>query len=969
MVVKGMCAKKMLEQYDRQKEKEVQSFWEKKGIAKKVRKLSAKQKKKFYFMDGPPYATGHIHMGTALNKIMKDIAMRSRRMRGFDVFDRPGYDTHGLPIENKVEQQLGFAGKQDIEKYGIGKFIAECKKFATQYIGVMNSEFLDLGVWMDWENPYLTLSDDYIEAIWWTFKIAHEKKLLYLGKYPVHLCPHCATAVAYNEIEYVKQTDTSVFVKFQLRDRPGTFLVVWTTTPWTLPGNTGVMAHPKFDYVEAKLSSGEKWVVAKELVQKLMDAAEAGYTIEREFKGAEMDGWKYVSPLAKNLRLPEMPNAYRVILSDRYVNLESGTGLVHAAPGHGKEDFDAGMKAGLPALSPVAMDGTLTEEAGKYAGGKARVVDAEIISDLEKDGALVYKHPYTHDYPVCWRCKTPLLMLSTQQWFFKISAIQEKLLRLNGETKWVPKYMQDRMGNWLGQLGDWPISRARYWGTPLPIWKCAKCGEIKVIGSVKELLKESGLKKVELHKPGIDAVELKCACGGKMRRVPEVLDVWFDAGVSSWAALGYPRSGALFKKYWPADLNLEGTDQFRGWWNSEIILSEIAFGKKPFETIMVHGLVTDLDKIKMSKSSGNAVTPKEVIEKHNRDALRFYLASQSRGQDIAFGWDAFKDISRFFNTLWNSYNYAAMYLDISPEKKSSAKPQVEDKWILSRLNSLAKQIQQNYTDFEFFKACAALDYFAVEDLSRTYIKLVRGRVGTASGKAVSETLGRVLLDLVALMAPITPHFSEFVYQGIRRGKMPASVHLLELPEPDAKAIDAELESEMEKAKALSQAVLSLREEQHLRLRWQLRELVLVTKTGKEFKKVLPVIQMAANVKKAAEGTKKPEGNFAFKEADGVTICLDIGADAELRDEWEFEELRRRVQEKRKEARLLPGQKATLLINCSDQAFLKKFGKKLEGETNTNASFADGKMEKILHREFYISLAEKKAGEKNAKAMD
>ncbi|MEM0360814.1 MAG: class I tRNA ligase family protein, partial [Candidatus Diapherotrites archaeon] len=459
-----------LKPYSALEEAKIQDFWKKNKIMDKARAQSSKKKKPFYFMDGPPYATGHIHMGTALNKILKDVAMRSRRMLGYNVFDRPGYDTHGLPIENRVEKELGLKDKREIEALGVEKFVEECRSFATKYIGTMNSEFENLGVWMDWNDPYITLENEYIEAIWWAFKKAEEKGLLYLGQYPVHVCPHCGTAVAYNEIEYTKQTDTSVYVKFPLKDKKSEFLVVWTTTPWTLPGNTGVMVNPDFEYSFVKLSNGETWIIAKEKVQGLMDAIEAGFTIERTVKGKELEGLQYENPLSKHLKLPKMDGAYRVILSQRYVNLEEGTGLVHTAPGHGKEDFEEGSRQGLPAISPVEINGLMTEEAGKYAGKKARIVDEEIISDLEAEGALVFKHPYTHDYPVCWRCNSPLLMLSTPQWFFSIKKIQGKLLEENKKVQWIPPWMQARMQNWLESLGDWPVSRKRYWGTPLPIW-------------------------------------------------------------------------------------------------------------------------------------------------------------------------------------------------------------------------------------------------------------------------------------------------------------------------------------------------------------------------------------------------------------------------------------------------------------------------------------------------------------------
>ena len=399
-------------------ENDVLKFWEDKGIYEKVKKKNVKGKK-FYFMDGPPYASGNIHMGTALNKILKDIAMRSQRLQGKDVFDRPGYDTHGVPIEFQVEKEIGSKSKKDIEKYGVKKFIDHCKKFATQYIDVMNKEFQNLGIWMDWGNPYLTLNDEYVEAIWGAFKAADKKGLLYQGVYPVHICPRCETAVAYNEIVYGKQKDNSIFVKFPLKEKKDTYLLIWTTTPWTLPANTGVMVHPDIIYDEVEVLGKERWIIAKDLVVPLMQKLEMGFTIKSSYKGKEMKNWRYENPLSKNLKL-SLKDAYRVVLSARYVTTEEGTGLVHTAPGHGKEDYEVGKENNLPAPCPVAANGLLTEEAGKYAGKKAREVDFEIIQDLERDGFLAYKLEYEHDYPLCWRDNSPLLMVSTPQWFLKI---------------------------------------------------------------------------------------------------------------------------------------------------------------------------------------------------------------------------------------------------------------------------------------------------------------------------------------------------------------------------------------------------------------------------------------------------------------------------------------------------------------------------------------------------------------------
>lgn len=945
-----------LKHYSLEEENKVQEFWEKEKIPKKVRAQSAEREKTFYFMDGPPYATGHIHMGTALNKILKDVALRSHRMMGFNVFDKPGYDTHGLPIEHKLEKMLGIKDKREIEKMGVEKFVEECRAYATKFIDTMNKEFENLGVWMDWENPYMTLTNEYIEAIWWTFKKAEEKGLLYLGKYPVHVCPHCGTAVAYNEIEYVKQTDTSVYVKFPVKDQENTFLVIWTTTPWTLPGNTGIMVHPSFDYSYVKMSNGETWIIAKEKVQELMDAIEAGFVIEKTVKGKELEGIHYENPLRKHLNLSEMENAYRVILSQRYVNLEEGTGLVHSAPGHGKEDFDEGSKQGLPAISPVEMNGLMTKEAGKYAGKKCRVVDEEIIADLEKDGVLVYKHPYTHDYPVCWRCSSPLLMLSTPQWFFNIRKIQGKLLEENNKVEWIPPWMQARMQNWLESLGDWPVSRKRYWGAPLPIWRCEKCGKKRVFGSFSELKKEAKLdKEIDLHRPYIDRITLPCECGGRMKRVEEILDVWFDSGVSSWAALGFPQKKELFEKFWPADLNLEGTDQFRGWWNSQLITSVICFDRAPYKKILTHGIVLDVKKDKMSKSKGNAITPEEVIKKFNRDFMRYYLIKTSRGEDFAFDFNGFKDVKRFFNILWNSLNYSAMYLDTKlGERVVIGEPKAEDHWILSRINSLNKKLREKYESCLFYEAVELAEQFILEDFSRTYIKLIRERVDTEKN-LLSSVFSKVLFDFLRLFAPIAPHFCEFAFQGTKDKKSKESIHLYGFPEIEEKRIDGKLEKTMALCREISQSILAIRSEHNLRLRWPLKKLVVKTGSGKELGQLKSALARMCNVLEIEESREKPKGKFVERVLGNYSLFLDVSADSGLRDEWEFREVVRRVQEKRKVKKLLPEQRVNLFVSCSDPEFLKRFSKRLEAETNTVVVEKEGKKEKVLEREFFISL--------------
>jgi isoleucyl-tRNA synthetase len=892
-------------------EQQTLEFWKKSRIYEKIKKKNAKGKK-FYFMDGPPYATGHIHMGTALNKILKDIVMRAKRLQGYDVFDRAGYDTHGVPIEFQIEKEIGSRSKKDIEKFGVKKFIDRCKQFATQYIDVMNKEFENLGVWMDFSDPYLTLSDDYIEAIWWTFKKADEKNLLYLGKYPIHVCPRCETAVAYNEIEYAKQDDNSIYVKFPVRNEKNKFLIIWTTTPWTLPGNTGVMANPVFDYSEIEVGK-EKWILATELIPKIMAALEMGYTMKKTFKGKTLEGIEYINPLAKNLKL-KAKNAYKVILSSRYVNLEDGTGLVHCAPGHGKEDYDAGKEYNLDIVSPVDMSGSMTEEAGKYCGKKARVVDAEIIDDLKQENALVYKHVYSHDYPLCWRCKSPLLMISVPQWFFKIEKIHDRLMKLNEETRWIPSWMQLRMKAWLEGISDWPISRKRYWGTPLPIWICEKCNEKVVIGSIDELKKLSGVKKIEMHKPEIDDIIIPCRCKGKMKRVSEVLDVWFDSGVSSWAALGYPRNERLFKEFWPAEINIEGKDQIRGWWNSQLILSAIAFDKKPFENIIVHGMILDLGKKKMSKSMGNIIVPQDIISHYGRDYLRYYFAKVSKGEDFAFDENELSEIKKVMTILQNVANYVKM-----AGNASAGKLEHEDRWIISKLNSAIKDATEELERYHLPKVIEILENFIVNDVSRNYIQLIRERVDAKDNAALS-TLNLVYLEALKLFSPIIPFITERIYQDMTKKE---SIFLEDWPGLDEKLIDNKIEDEFETAKKIIEKGMEKRNACQLGLKWPLAKAI-VSIDKKLSKNIIEIIKKQLNIK-----------DIKLKEAKELSVELDTKLTAELEAEGFYREISRKIQDSRKKAGLRKEQQIMLNLEIDSdlEKRLKPFLKELQEKTN------------------------------------
>jgi isoleucyl-tRNA synthetase len=906
-------------------EKDILDFWKSHKTYEKSVKKNSGSSKKFYMMDGPPYATGSIHMGTALNKILKDIAMRVKRLQGYEVFDRAGYDTHGVPIELQIEKEISSKGKQDIEKFGVGKFVDKCKDFATRYIDVMNEEFKNLGVWMDFNNPYLTLSDEWIEASWAAFKEAEKKGLLYLGKYPVHVCTRCGTAVAYNEIEYGKQKDTSVFVKFPLKKKKNTFLIIWTTTPWTLPGNTGVMVNPKIDYQEIEVSSGERWIIAKELVPKIMTMLETGFTPKEEYKGKKMEGWEYVNPLAKNLKL-KVKNGYKVVLSERYVTIEDGTGLVHSAPGHGKEDYEVGKEYGLDAPSPVAINGLLTEEAGKYSGKKAREVDKEIIEDLKKEGYLIYELNYEHDYPLCWRDKSPLLMISLPQWFIKVSSIKDELLKENEKNLWIPDWMKLRMKAWLEGISDWPVSRQRYWGTPLPIWHDEKTGEKIVVGSIDELKKLSGKKKFDMHKPGIDEVTIKSPHSGKiLKRVPEVLDVWFDSGVASWAALGYPGDNKLFKKFWPADLNVEGRDQFRGWWNSQMILSQILFDKKPFDAIMVHGMVLDLGKKKMSKSLGNIVAPSDVIAQHGRDYLRYYLAKLSKGEDFSYDEKELLEIQKVIAILINIDSFVNQIQNAKP------KTRIEDKWIESKFNALVKEVSESYNSYKFHEAIQKLESFIINDLSRTYIQMIRER-----SEETFETLNHIRKGVIQMYAPIMPFLAETMWRELKKKSLvkEESIHLSEWPKVEAKKIDEKLEAEFENALKVIEAGLATRDEAKIGLRWPLARAV-VHGDFKISEELEEIIAKQLNVKKVE-----------MKKGKELKVELDTKMTPELEAEGYAREFARKVQAERKDAGLRKGDIISLRVSCDKK--LREMLKRnihflLERTNSRDIEFVDGKL--------------------------
>lgn len=913
---------------NKQREEAVMRAWQEQRVYEQL-KQQLRGRKKFYFLDGPPYATGAIHIGTAWNKILKDVYIRFWRMAGFDVWDQPGYDTHGIPIENKVEKELQLRAKHDIEKLGIEKFIQACRRFATEHISTMSAQFADLGVWMDWGNPYLTLSNEYIEGAWHTFKVGYEKGLLFHSSYSTHVCPHCQTSVAYNEIEYTKLTDPSIYVKFPVVGKSDEFLVIWTTTPWTLPSNTGIMAHPKAEYVRVQ-ASGQVLVVAQELLEAVMKKLGVlEYRVLETVKGRRMEGLKYLHPLVDLFPfLKNLENAHRVVLSEQYVTLTDGTGLVHTAPGHGKEDYLVGLENKLPIINPLNMNGTFNEQCGSFTGMFAKQADRKIIDILKERGLLLHEEKVTHEYPQCWRCSSPLLQMAVPQWFFRVTAIRSKLLSENKKVKWQPEWAQQRFQNWLENLSDWPISRQRYWGIPLPIWACSSCKEVKVVSSAAEL----PTPPEDLHRPYIDAVTLPCACGGTMRRIPDVLDVWFDSGLAAWASLGYPKNKKAFERLFPSDFQTEGPDQFRGWWNSEIITSVITFGRAPFRRVLLHGFILDAHGNKMSKSKGNIVQPEDVISKHGRDVLRLYLLSSPPWDDFYFNWTECGQVARNAAIMENTFSFVRTYA----LRKTKGELLIEDRWILSRLNALVARCTAHFRSYSGHKAVQDITDFMVNDFSRVYIKLVRDRVWIeykgADKKAACYTLHTVAGTVAKLLAPVAPFLAEEAFKT-SFGK--SSVHLARWPKPDTQCLDQNLEAAMAVVLEAAEAANAIRHEQKIKMRWPLQQLTVDCATplhGLE-----TVLARLCNVKRVVFGSV--EGGKEFSKG---RIHLDTVLTKELKTEALLREVVRKVQDMRKRRGLVVTDKIALVLeNCSELKASAGALKKEVGAATISFSAAPG----------------------------
>ena len=801
------------------REKQVEKFWKENKIFEKSME-DRKDDPTYMFYDGPPTANGKPHIGHVLTRVIKDMIPRYRTMKGYMVPRKAGWDTHGLPVELEVEKKLGLDGKEQIEEYGMEPFIQQCKESVWKYKGMWEDFSSTVGFWADMENPYVTYHDDYIESEWWALKEIWNKKLLYKGFKIVPYCPRCGTPLSAQEVSqgYKTVKERSAIVRFKVVGEDAYFLA-WTTTPWTLPSNVALCVNPTETYCKVKAADGYTYYMAEALLDKVLGKLGSeetpAYEVLEKYVGKDLE-YKEYEPLfacAGEAAAKQKKKAH-FVTADNYVTMSDGTGIVHIAPAFGEDDSRVGRDYDLPFVQFVDGKGDMTAET-PYAGVFVKKADPLVLQDLDKEGKLFDAPKFEHDYPHCWRCDTPLIYYARESWFIKMTAVKDDLIRNNNTINWIPESIgKGRFGDWLENVQDWGISRNRYWGTPLNIWQC-ECGHMHSIGSRQELFEMSGderAKTVELHRPYIDEITLKCPeCGGTMHRVPEVIDCWFDSGAMPFAQHHYPfENKELFEKQFPADFISEAVDQTRGWFYSLLAESTILFNQAPYKNVIVLGHVQDENGQKMSKSKGNAVDPFDALEKYGADAIRWYfyinsapwLPNRFHGKAVQEGQ------RKFMGTLWNTYAFFVLYANIDnfdPTKYTLDYDNlpVMDKWLLSKLNSVVKTVDDCLANYKIPESARALQEF-VDEMSNWYVRRSRERFwakGMEQDKINAYmTLYTALVTISKAAAPMIPFMTEEIYQNLVRSvdkDAIESIHLCDFPKVEEAWINKELEDDME----------------------------------------------------------------------------------------------------------------------------------------------------------------------------
>ena len=836
-------------------EKSIDESW---GGVNKITERQIKNRKDsedFVFYDGPATANGMPGVHHILAKLLKDTFCKYKTMKGYRVLRKIGWDTHGLPVEVQVEKELGFEGKNDIEKYGIKEFNEKCRESVWKNEKAFREFTEELGQFIDLEHPYITYDNNYIETEWWILKKFFDEGLIYDGLKILPYCPRCGTGLASHEVAqgYKEVSVNTVTVPFKLKNMDNTYLLVWTTTPWTLLANVAACVNPNEEYVKCA-SKGYNFIVAKKLADKVLGE---GYEIVEEYLGKDLEYMEY-EQLLPIIKVPG--KAFFITCAD-YVTMEDGTGIVHIAPAFGQDDYEVGLKYNLPMINPV-------DEAGCYKEGpwKGRLVvdselELEIIKYLAGEDKLFKKQKMVHNYPHCWRCKTPLVYYSKPSLYIKVTALKDKIVEANKKVNWYPEFVgEKRFGNWLENLNDWAISRNRYWGTPIPLWRC-ECGHDEMIGSRCELC-ERAIEKIdeniELHRPYVDDVHIKCPkCGGVMTRVKDVIDCWFDSGSMPFAQYHYPfENKELWKEQFPADFICEGIDQTRGWFYSLIVISTFLEGCAPYKNVLVNDLVLDKFGQKMHKSKGNAVEPFSVLHKYGADATRFYMLYASPvWTPLKFDEDGIKEIqSKTFSTLKNTYTFFQMYANadnLDPKDFEVAYEDIDeiDKWLLSKYNKLVEYVTEAMDEYDLNKATRAINNFLNEDLSNWYIRRNRRRFWGSelnnSKKAVYQTTYQVLEGLCRLMAPISPFITEEIYRNLTGCE---SVHLADYPVVDKAKYQDKIEEKMDLVRDLISLGRNAREEAKIKVRQPISEVIIDSKNKKIISDLVELIKEELNVK-------------------------------------------------------------------------------------------------------------------------
>ena len=833
-------------------EENIRNKWEEMDILNKS--IENRCDKHFVFYDGPATANGMPGVHHLLAKLVKDTFCKYKTMQGYKVLRKVGWDTHGLPVEVQVEKKLGFNGKGDIEKYGIEAFNKECRASVWENETAFK-EFTDkMGQFIDLKNPYITYDNDYIETEWWILKQFFDKGLIYDGLKILPYCPRCGTGLASHEVAqgYKEITVNTVTVPFKLKDE-NAYLLVWTTTPWTLMSNVAACVNPNEEYIKAS-SKGYNFIVAKKLAAKVLGD---DYEVVETYVGKDLE-YKEYEQLLPFLSVDK--KGFFVTCAD-YVTMEDGTGIVHIAPAFGQDDYEVGLKYNLPILNPVDENGCYTE--GPWKG--RLVVDPEleidIIKYLSSEDKLFKKQKMVHNYPHCWRCKTPLVYYSKKSLYIRVTEYQDKIIEANKKVNWYPSYIgEKRFGNWLENMNDWAISRNRYWGTPIPLWRCS-CGHDIMVGSRKELAElaiENIDESIELHRPYVDDVHIKCPkCGKTMNRVPDVMDCWFDSGAMPFAQYHYPfENEELFESQFPADFIAEGIDQTRGWFYSLLVISTFLKGVSPYKNVVVNDLVLDKYGQKMHKSRGNAIAPMPVLDSYGADATRFFMLHASPvWTPLKFDEDGIKEmISKFFNTLKNTYNFFALYantdnIDIKECDVSYENREYIDKWLISKYNRLVKNVTNSYEEYDLNKVTKYLTEFVSEDLSNWYIRRNRKRFWGSelddSKKAVYMTTYEILVGVTKLLAPICPFVTEEIYTKLTGEE---SVHLADFPKYEESLINDEIEKKMDLVRDLISIGRFVREETKIKVRQPISECLIAGKNEELISDLTPLIIEELNVK-------------------------------------------------------------------------------------------------------------------------